>query len=201
MKKLPNKLGHFNFLAFLIRSWNFDLEHGGGAIFSQWSGGVKRGGRLFLVCFRTWATSLGYVGGKHMCEASVDSETPVKKLRHQIQICSLITWGWKLRRTDRSQDVLALQWPRPQCSGWRGSGLGKLLLHKKVHGVYAGEDILKLMAGCHMCAWRCVMWTCQSYHSIPLNDTQGLHLPPRKTTAFGSMFRNVYSVVILVLIE
>lgn len=44
MKKLPNKLGHFNFLAFLIRSWNFDLEHGGGAIFSQWSGGVKRGG-------------------------------------------------------------------------------------------------------------------------------------------------------------
>lgn len=41
MKTLPNKLGHFNFLAFLIRSWNFDLEHGGGAIiFSLSVGGV-----------------------------------------------------------------------------------------------------------------------------------------------------------------
>lgn len=149
---LPNKLGHFNFwdfFFFLIRSWNFDLEHDGGVILAQMGRkGMKRGvesGRDSVqACFRTRATSPGCVRGKR-------AVGPQLALEQQWQ-----SWGLEFRGAAVPPEARSARGPPTGPSmGSRyhghghgaqvdvGSGLGTLVEFS------ASEDALKLMAGCY----------------------------------------------------
>lgn len=71
-----------------------------------------------------------------MCGASVGSGTPAKKLRHRIQMCSLILEARSSRGPPAGPRMLSHYNGLGHGAQVEvGSGLGKLLLHEKVGGV------------------------------------------------------------------